>query len=207
MHRSSPIALVDHISAIRSTTLAWITAAGVVVPLVVTALTGPVVDVALVVGAVAGGVVGSGLVMVRQRVRNLPLELAGPACRAEVGGYPAYRFRVRLGRGRIFTQGKATVTWVNGQERLALPVVLDRVGLGVGPWTLLVVDTDRRIGTDGHFEVHVQVMEGQRSWQASADYPLATLVPGRFGSDLTAEGDGLAVDPDRWDVVTGEALA
>ena len=153
-----------------------------------------------VVGATAAGAV----VLWRRKLRSLPLELAAIACQSVYGGHPVFRFRVRLGRNRILTQGQASVRFIGDGGEVELPIELPSVQACVGPWTLAVLDRDRRCVGDGQFVVSVRAREGEREWQVSETYPTGTLQFGRFAAAATLTAAAMTLDADHWDAVVAE---
>ncbi|MFT6822046.1 MAG: hypothetical protein ACJATT_005881 [Myxococcota bacterium] len=153
-----------------------------------------------VIGATATGVV----VLWRRKLLALPLELAPVACRSLYGGHPVFRFRVRLGRNRILTQGQASVRFCGDGGEVELPLELASVKACVGPWTLAVLDRNRQCSGGGEFVVSVQAQEGERTWEVCETYATAAMQTGRFASAATVTSTALTLDADVWDAVVVE---
>ncbi len=173
-------------------------------PLLATVSAPPVGDIALIAASVVGATVASAVVLWRRKLRALPLELATVACRGLYGGHPMFRFRVRLGRNRILTQGRASIRFIGELGEVELPIELPTVQACVGPWTLAVVDRDRQCVGDGQFVVSVRAKEGERDWKASETYASAGMQSGRFASAATITNAAMTIDADHWDAVVAE---
>jgi hypothetical protein len=115
-----------------------------------------------------------------------------------------FRFRVRLGRNRILTEGRATVRFVGQSGTIELPIELPSVPACVGPWTLAVLDRNRQCVGEGEFVVSVQATEGERAWQAEQTYETAALQPGRFAAAATVTPAALTLNADGWDAVVAD---
>jgi hypothetical protein len=115
-----------------------------------------------------------------------------------------FRFRVRLGRNRILTQGQASVRFIGDGGEVDLPLELSSVQACVGPWTLAVLDRDRQCVGEGQFVVSVRAREGERDWQASETYATTALQSGRFASAATVTPAAVTLHADNWDAIVAE---
>ena len=180
------------------------TGAAVGVPLLATVSAPPAGDAVLIATSVVGASAAGAVVLWRRKLLGLPLELAEVACRSVYAGHPVFRFRVRLGRNRMLTAGRASVRFVTATGELDLPIELPCVHACVGPWTLVVLDRMRQCVGEGRFVVDVEAKEGTKDWQVTQTYALDDMQQGRFSSAVTVTADAMTLHADGWDKVVVE---
>ena len=117
----------------------------------------------------------------RSRRAQLPLELA-PRALVELGdAVDLYRFRVRLGRGRLMGDMSIRVSFCPEEGPVVqLSVESGPVANWLGPRTLLVCDREGRCRGPGHFEVEASARSGGRLWTATRRWPRDDVQEGRF---------------------------
>lgn len=144
------------------------------------ALDGPAAIGAVVVSVVAVAGVG-GVWRVRARLRGLPLEIGGVGVRGTLDGRPAFWFRARLGMGRYAKRGTAAITWRGDDGTVVVLDVLAAPGPRVGAWTVVAVDSGRRVAPGGVFIVAITADDG-RVWTLERSIPQSDVRDGRFGA-------------------------
>ncbi len=159
--------------------LASLVTVGVPLALAV-ALDGSAAIGAVIISVVAVASVG-GVWRVRSRLRGLPLEIGGIGARGALDGRPAYWFRVRLGLGRYARSGTAAIHWRGDDGTVVVLDVLAAPGPRVGAWTVVAVDSGRRVGKGGAFVVAITADDG-RSWTLERSIPQSDVREGRFGA-------------------------
>lgn len=150
-------------------------------------------------GLVAGFAVGA-LVYRRWQVLNLPLDVAPVVVRGQLDGLPAYRFRVRLGRGRVVQAARAEVIWQPEDGKPVTIEILEAAGARVGPWTVVALDRRRCCAEPGAFRLRVHAEERGRTWSADVPFGPETVREGRFANALVP-GRRVRLDLDAWDRV------
>lgn len=150
-------------------------------------------------GLVAGFLVGAAVYR-RWQLANLPLDVAPIVLRGTLDGLPAYRFRVRLGRGRLAHTARAEVFWHPDDGRPVPIEIIEAAGARVGPWTVLAVDRARRCDVPGAFRLRVHAEERGRAWSADVPFPADAVRDGRFANALVP-GRRVRLDLDAWDRV------
>jgi hypothetical protein len=170
-----------------------------VLALVVAALAGGSIAIgALVAGTVVVAVSGA-MLATRVHLDRLPLEVAPIALSSRIDGHPAYQFRVRLGRGRLMRDARATVRFVPDEgEPIALEPLEPDASERVGPWTLVVLDRDLQCTRPGHFAVGVEVEDRGKRLVASRQFPSEDIRPGRFAPPLIVRKGKVLLVTDRW---------
>ena len=156
--------------------------------------------ICVILSVPAGFLLGHGAVA-RHLASRLPLAFAEAALRGSSMGRPVYRFRVRLGRGRLMKSARARVVFRTHEARHELPLVLDQMDALVGPWTLLARDPEGVVGPGGVFDVDVRGLAGDEEVMASASWDEATLREGTFEPGMLVQKGRLHIDPDAWERV------
>jgi hypothetical protein len=153
-----------------------------------------IADVVLITAALGStGLMGIAL-RERRRVDQLPLVLADRAIRGVVRGQAICGFQAWLGRGRVVRSPEIQVLFrsLDGFERhLDATVPTDVLS---GPWTFHVPDP----GEAGRFVVRVAVQERGRDWEASGQWDLEGLAPGRFSAPASMRGGRLRWRREAW---------
>lgn len=160
---------------------------GAALPLLLTPLTPLVGDLALGLVAVTSLAAAWWALRLQRQLGALPLEIAPLVGTGIVDGVRVYRFRVRLGRGRMVAMPSATVTFVDEEdERRALPAEVPADEL-CGPFTIVVRDPTHAIG-DGRFEVRVACEAEGRRWETARELPTDVIREGWFAGIALADG-------------------
>ncbi|MEQ1564406.1 MAG: hypothetical protein ABMA64_02125 [Myxococcota bacterium] len=180
------------IAAVDARSVRWWALAGIAAAFAVMSpvwWTPPLVDLGLglcALGSLAGG---WSAIRLKRRLAQLPLEIAPVACVGWVDGVRVYRFRVRLGRGRVLLLPAATVSFVDDEEEryaLAAEVPGDEM---LGPFVIRVADPAHQCTGEGRFELRVECESpGGERYAAVQVIPSAAVRPGRFGGIGSARG-------------------
>jgi hypothetical protein len=140
--------------------------------------------------AAAGGTLW--VVRLKRFIDGLPLEIAPVVGTGLVDGVRVYRFRARLGRGRLLRDPSAEVSFVGSDgapRRLDVEVPRGRL---LGPFTVLARDRGGACATPGEFQVGVAASAGGTEWRAERRIPVDAVRDGWFGGfdDWTSLGPG-----------------
>lgn len=175
-----------------------------VAPLVGTAWATGAADLVLVGLSAAGAGAAGMLWRLRKRLAHLPLEVSPKVLYGQIHGKPVYRFRVRLGRGRVARALRAEVSFESGSQRVRLRTVGLGDGAVIGPWTVAAVDDQGVVGSGGELVLRVAAREAERAWDRECRWPVSAVRPGRFDSGLRRQRGRLDWDPKNWDAVLDE---
>jgi hypothetical protein len=104
----------------------------------------------------------------RARARELPLVIEPSVVACRIDGQPAFRFKVRLGNGRLVRGARARVTWRPAAGDPVELAIVGPEGPRLGEWTVLAFDTLARVQGDGSFVVEVTAQERDRHWKTEA---------------------------------------
>jgi hypothetical protein len=165
----------------------------------------PALDAALAALALALAGGSSAIGLEKRRLAMLPLALSPVALRGTLDGVRAWRFRVRLGRGRSMVLLGATVRF-HGEDGIVISLkpVLPASARFLGALTLVVLDREGACAGPGRLQVEVSAAEGDRTWTAEGSWSTTDTRPGRFAADFVLVGGRLTPRPDTWDTVIPE---
>lgn len=180
----------------------WLAVGGaaVLVPLALTFPATGALDLLLVgVAAASAGGVGWAI-RIRRWLDGLPLEIAPVVGTGIVDGVRVWRFRARLGRGRLVEDPRAEVSFV-GSDGVATPLEVEVPrGRLCGPFTIIARDVGNRFGASGAFRVSVSARSSGTEWRADRQIPAEQVREGRFGGiapgpgPIRFEGDWTSVE-------------
>ncbi len=170
-------------------------------PLIGTVWATGALDAVLIVASALGALGAGALALHRRRLDALPLELSPVALATTERGHRVYRFRARLGHGRVLRAVGHEVRFeLPDGSMLTLPTAIPHLSAVVGPWTILVDDGPGLCDRPGVFRVRAWGREGARTWETERVYPREALQPGRFARPAERWRGRLALSPD-WDAV------
>jgi hypothetical protein len=179
-------------------------ACGVLLPLAASWWTPMAIDAALVALSGAAGLSVGYAHHLRKQLAGLPLELGQDAVQSQIDGRRVYRFRARLGRGRVVRSPRVTVRFVpeGGPPQGLLATVPGERHCGA--WTVWATDPEAAVQGPGRFEVALEVDEGGKVWKAAGQWDHDAVRTGHFQPQFAIVSGRVRNRQEGWDRIRPE---
>ena len=188
----------DRVERASPTTLGAIGAIGALIPIGMMTWLPPIGDALMLSGALMATWAAGWAFRYRSWARSLPLQVSEKVLHEVRGDVSLYRFRARLGRGRMLAAPCAEVVFHSGVDEPVELVVHVPCDVVVGPWTFVVEGPSLPVA-DGHFELRVSGRSDGQVWRAQRRIPVSSVRDGVFKASFAQVRGRWVWDLEGWD--------